>query len=77
MLDIVALVVMRGFGKLSALVTNGWRAAAGALLAGVVGLLLLAAVASADPNHSSSSGQARAASGATPYSIALNYTIRF
>ena len=77
MLDIVALVVMRGFGKLSALVTNGWRAAAGALLAGVVGLLLLAGVASADPNHSSSSGQARAASGATPYSIALNYTIRF
>ena len=43
----------------------------------MVGLLLLAEVASAGPNQSSSSRQATAASRATPYSIALNYTIRF
>ncbi len=77
MLAIVALVVMWGFCELSAFVLTARRAGARALLAGVVALLLLAGVASADPNHSPSSGQAPAASGATPYSIALNYTTRF
>jgi len=66
-----------GVCELLAFVLTARRPGARALLAGVVGLLLLAGVASADPNHSPSSGHAPAASGATPYSIALNYTIRF
>ncbi|MBV8988028.1 MAG: DUF1214 domain-containing protein [Solirubrobacterales bacterium] len=50
------------------------RALLAGLLAGAVGLLLLARVAGAQPPRS---GQAPAASSAAPYSIALNYTIRF